>query len=201
MDSLHEQAVFIYEHGDGQIMQEKGPNGRVERTTVLSHKSVFLLAGFALENAIKAFLVYENPHWISNGGLCKNLRSHNLVSLQSQSKFIPNRNRRNRVLQAFEDGLESWARYPCSLTAEGTRDEDSLTLELWLQYLRLIRSYEKRLRELMDEPWKGPHGFSASYRFEGEVGYPPVPTLFEAYGRLSRTRLTSERAINRRQGV
>lgn len=25
----------------------------------------FCSASFALENAIKAFLVYENPHWIS----------------------------------------------------------------------------------------------------------------------------------------
>lgn len=165
------------------------------RTIDLAHKSIFLLAGFALENAIKAFLVYENPQWISNGRLCKNLKSHKLVSLQDQSQRVPYRNRQNLVLKAFEDGLESWARYPCSLTVEDTRDEDTLTLELWLQYSRLIRSYEKRLRELLEESWNGPHGFSASYRFEGEVGYPSVHSTPDAYMRLSRARQVSERAL------
>ena len=44
---------------------------------------------FALENAIKAFLVYENPQWISNGKLGRPLRSHKLIALQKQSKHIP----------------------------------------------------------------------------------------------------------------
>ena len=69
-------------------------------------KSVFLLGGFALENAIKAFLVYENPHWISNGRLSRSLRSHSLTGLQRQSAQIPFKSRYAWVLRGFEEGLK-----------------------------------------------------------------------------------------------
>jgi hypothetical protein len=32
-----------------------------------TNKATFLLCAFALENAIKAFLVYEHPDWVSDG--------------------------------------------------------------------------------------------------------------------------------------
>lgn len=175
MESLHEQALFLYENATGQaLLHHTDGDSRLIRTIDLSHKSVFLLAGFALENAIKAFLVYENPQWISNGRLSAKLRSHDLQKLEQASSLIPCHGRRMRILGAFQDGLESWARYPCSLSMEDTRDEAVLTPELWLSYLRLIRLYEARLRKLMECNWNGPHGFSGRYQFTGH-GHPPVP--------------------------
>ena len=50
-------------------------------------KSIFLLGGFALENAIKAFLVYENPDWVSGGRLSRNLKTHSLTKLQAKAKL------------------------------------------------------------------------------------------------------------------
>lgn len=180
MESLHDQAVFLYENAAGNtMMHQTDADDRLIRTIDLSHKSVFLLAGFALENAIKAFLVYENPQWISNGRLSGNLKSHDLQKLEKQSSLIPHRGRRGQILRAFQDGLESWARYPCSLVMEDTRDEAVLTLSLWLSYRRLIRTYERRLRELMENTWKGPNGFEGKYRFEGH-GHPSVPTNLNA---------------------
>jgi hypothetical protein len=178
MDSLHDQAVFLYGNASGSaVMHQNDGKGQLISTIDLSHKSVFLLAGFALENAIKAFLVYENPQWISNGRLSGNLRSHDLQKLEKQSRLIPHQGRRTQILRAFQDGLESWARYPCSLVMEDTRDEAVLTLPLWLSYRRLIRTYERRLRQLMESPWKGPHGFEGTYHFVGH-GHPPVPAMW-----------------------
>jgi hypothetical protein len=74
-------------------------------------RSVFLLGGFALENAIKAFLVYENPQWVSNGRLSRNLKSHSLTALQSKSELVPYKKRHVSILKAFEGGLDSWFRY------------------------------------------------------------------------------------------
>jgi hypothetical protein len=110
-DNLHEQAVSLYrKRGHGLIIRtsRRGPEAR--RDSI--NRSVFLLAGFALEKALKAFLIYENPEWVSNGKLSRRIRTHSLSDLQRCSKLVPYKKRYRWVLEEFEDGLESWARYP-----------------------------------------------------------------------------------------
>jgi len=144
----------------------------VKRTRNID-KSVFLLGGFALENAIKAFLVYENPHWVSGGRLSKKLQSHVLTDLQQGSKQIPYKNRHIRVLKAFESGLNSWFRYPCALTVETTLNEGRLFDHLWDDYRKVMRAYGKKLTTLLGKGWKGPEGSSfGRWILEGEyLGY------------------------------
>jgi hypothetical protein len=130
------------------------------------NKSVFMLGGFALENAIKAFLVYENPILIAQGTLGRKLRSHSLTSLQKKSTLIPYKNRYLGVLRQFEDGLDSWARYPCGLTADTSKHEGKLQDELWAGYLRLMEAYRKRLRALLSAKlWHGHTDFQGGGHF------------------------------------
>lgn len=165
-DNLHEQAVALRGQWGRSLITFNRLN--VESITWDSvNKSVFLLGGFALENAIKAFLVYENPILISQGTLGRKLRSHSLTSLQKKSTLIPYKNRYLGVLQQFEDGLDSWARYPCGLTADTSKHEAKLQDELWAGYLRLMVAYRKRLRALLSSKlWHGPHGFSGRWTFQ-----------------------------------
>ena len=109
--NLHDQALFL-NCSIGRSMLTRTDQEGDSTTWDGVNKSVFLLGGFALENAIKAFLVYENPQWISNGKLSSQLRSHSLVLLQKKSQQIPYKNRYVSILREFEAGLESWARYP-----------------------------------------------------------------------------------------
>lgn len=147
-------------------MRQSDRNG-VVATWDLVDKSVFLLSGFALENAIKSFLVYENPQWISNGRLARQLRSHSLTSLQRQSTQIPFKNRFIWVLEQFEDGLESWARYPCSLSVESSTYERAMEVELWRGYVRLMRAYGNRMADLLSHEWHGPNEFRGSWTLKG----------------------------------
>ena len=114
-DNLHAQAMRLsrakgqsitqfIDHRDGTRLNWDGIN-----------KATFLLGGFALENAIKAFLVYENPSWISNGSLARPLRSHSLTELQGRASLIPYKTRYLWVLRQFQEGIDSWSRYPCAL--------------------------------------------------------------------------------------
>jgi hypothetical protein len=115
--NLHDQALHLYSRQGQSMLTQTDRQNRVLMSRDGVNKSVFLLGGFALENAIKSFLVYENPDWVQNGTLSRQLRSHSLTSLQKKSAHIPFKNKYRRVLQQFEDGLDSWARYPCSLYA------------------------------------------------------------------------------------
>jgi len=131
------------------------------------NKSVYLLGGFALENAIKSFLVYENPHWISNGSLSRRLRSHSLTSLQKQSALIPFKRQHLIVLQEFEDSIESWARYPCALSVADSMDQRIIRPTLWNGYIKLMSAYGKRLQKMLSGAWNGPHGFYGRWTFRG----------------------------------
>jgi hypothetical protein len=89
-DNLREQAMEIYKDRIGSsIIKKVNASRKIVQQTRGIDKSVFLLSGFALENAIKAFLVYENLTWVSNGRLSGKLKSHSLTGLQKLSKNIP----------------------------------------------------------------------------------------------------------------
>src|SRR5258708_5083972 len=113
-ENLHEHATALYATRDrSSRLMKLGPNKVILQETRGVDKPVFLLGGFALENAIKAFLVYEHPSWISNGRLSRELKSHKLTVLRGRSKLIPYQKSYTHVLEAFESGLDSWFRYPC----------------------------------------------------------------------------------------
>jgi len=138
-------------------------NTKIYRYTV--NRSVYLLGGFALENALKAFLVYENPSWISNGRMSKSLKTHSLIELKSKCVNVPYKTKYNKVLRAFEEGLESWARYPCSLSSEDAFDEGVFSGDLLQKYNILMNAYIKKLKSLLVKEWRGPHGYRCSWRF------------------------------------
>jgi hypothetical protein len=132
-----------------------------------TNKATFLLCAFALENAIKAFLVFEHPAWISDGQLHGEICNHRLVALSRKSNLIPYAKRDTWVLAAFEEGNESWMRYPCSRWASDLQIEPQLHDRLWNAYLRVMRGYGSRLPRLFRSDWKGSHGFSGSWRTSG----------------------------------
>ena len=164
--NLFEQSVVLRGRRGGSHLTRQSVAG-ASITWDDVDRSVFLLGSFALENAIKAFLVYEHPSWISNGKLASGLRSHDLVQLRDTSTLIPYKARYGSVLATFQQGMESWARYPCALSAKTTVELPSMEDELWLRYLRLMSAYGKRLEVLLSKQWRGPHGLGGSYRFHG----------------------------------
>lgn len=155
-DNLHSQAVRTRESASGELLIRIV--GDIRDSWDVTERATILLAAFALENAIKAFLVYENPNWISNGRISKQLKSHNLHQLRSQSALAPNRNRFSGLLKFLDDGIGSWARYPCALSSAETNDLPHLTDQYWNEYRRLMSSYGRKLTTLLGAGWNGPHG-------------------------------------------
>ena len=166
-DNLHAQAVALRNTVGQSLLTFRDIKVRFEESWDATNRSVFLISGFALENALKAFLVYENPGWISNGTLSRKLRSHSLTGLSQLSTLVPYKNRSQSILRGFEDGLESWARYPCSLSKEDAKKEQLLSEKLWKGYEWLVPAYGRKLRNLLSKEWRGPHGFHGSYKIKG----------------------------------
>ncbi|MGY2848552.1 hypothetical protein ACVIWU_001570 [Bradyrhizobium sp. USDA 4509] len=169
-ENLHDQATEMYSRREqSSILTRLNAKQEVIHQMRGVDKPVFLLGGFALENAIKAFLVYENPHWISNGRLSRELKSHKLTVLREQSNLVPYKRSYTHVLEAFESGLDSWFRYPCALTIEDSREGQHLYEHLWQGYIKLMSAFGKKLVTLLDKEWKGPHGSRGQWKVRGET--------------------------------
>lgn len=153
---MHENAHILHSSTHGYVAYSDGNGTKTRRTT---NRSVFLLAAFALENLIKAYLVYENPHYIEGGRLSKQLlNGHGLSKLQKQCKKVPSPKRTRHVFETLEVGINSWARYPCSTSVERESAERTVTPEFWNAYNRVFDLYSRRLEELLSKKWKGAYG-------------------------------------------
>lgn len=167
-DSLHSQAVFLYEQRKyGGVLIRRGPKGS-EKTWDNTNKATYLLCALALENAIKAFLVYEHPEWVSGGYLHREICSHRLVGLSGLSSLIPYQKRDRWVLEAFEEGNESWMRYPCGRRADSVDEERHLQPRLWSGYNRVMRGYGTKLIRLLGKGWQSPEGDWGKWELLGQ---------------------------------
>ncbi|MBO6784166.1 MAG: hypothetical protein JJ899_12970 [Alphaproteobacteria bacterium] len=165
-DNLHTAACSTYDgRGFGSIQETSASS---EKLIDLVEKPAFLLAGFAIENLLKAFLVYENPNWISNGSLAKELRTHSLSRLHAKSALLIRKDGASEILAEFEDGLDSWARYPCALSEARTKEQRPLPPSLWQSYRELMFSCGRQMVSLLEKGWVGPDGFEARFSFEGD---------------------------------
>ncbi|WP_073955771.1 hypothetical protein [Thalassospira sp. TSL5-1] len=163
---LHLQANTIFRQKGRTFIVETDVDSNTHQATDTANRTAFLLAGFAIENVIKSFLVYENPNWIANGQLNKALKDHSLTKLSQKSLLLPWRKKGIGLLEVFEEGLNSWARYPCPLYAEQIKVPRFFTASLWSSYNQQMDRYYIEIAKLLSKHWKGPHQFSGSYHSE-----------------------------------
>ncbi len=154
---LHENAHTLYATRlRSAVIYSDGIRAKQKPTT---NRAVFLLLAFALENLLKAFLIYENPTYIEGGKLSKKLlNGHSLSGLQKACKKIPSPVRTRVVFVVLEVGVNSWARYPCSTAMERETEERAVTPEFWASYNKVFDLYSQRLESLLEKLWKGPYG-------------------------------------------
>lgn len=153
---LHENAKLLHNNDQGSLTQIFHGKAVTRR---ISNRPVFLLAAFALENLLKAYLIYENPNYIEGGRLSRNLlNGHSLSQLQKACRNIPSPKRTRHVFETLEVGVNSWARYPCSTSVTRETEEREVTDAFWLEYNKVFDLYRRRLEALLAKRWIGPYG-------------------------------------------
>jgi hypothetical protein len=161
---MHENSLVLHNAPQGRVGYLREGKWVMRRT---SNRAVFLLAAFAMENLLKAYLIYENPQYIEGGRLSKKLMNgHNLSRLQQECKKIPQPVRTRFIFEALGVGVNSWARYPCSTSAEKESLERAITPEFWAEYNRVFELYSRRLEALLSKRHKGAYGVPMTVRFE-----------------------------------
>lgn len=162
-ESLHGQALSLWRNrGREQLTVTR--DGHSTLTWDMTNKATFLLAAFAMENMIKAFLVYEFPDYVSDGCL-KGITSHDLPALADKSSLVPYKARDRWVFEAFAEGNESWMRYPCGRTADDVQFEQQFSANLWVKYCAMMNLYAVKLKKLLAKGWTGPCGHYGKWTF------------------------------------
>lgn len=153
---MHENAHVLHSAPQGVIMHVTRTKTKARK---ISNRSVFLLAAFAMENLLKAFLIHQHPEYIEGGRLSKELlNGHSLSKLQMKCKNIPSPVRTRHVFETLEVGVNSWARYPCSTSIERESEERAVTPEFWAEYNRIFELYSRKLEMLLSKNWIGAYG-------------------------------------------
>ena len=161
---MHENAHRLHVAPQGLVTYSTGTKSVRRRT---SNRPVFLLAAFAMENLLKAFLVHQHPQYVEGGRLSRDLlNGHDLAKLQSKCKNIPAPKRTRHVFETLGVGVNSWARYPCSTSIERESEERAVTPEFWAEYNRVFELYSRRLEQLLSRRWNGPYGEVSYVTFE-----------------------------------
>lgn len=161
--SLHDQAVTLWRNRGRALTTLKRP-GQPDETWDDTNRATFLLAAFAMENMLKALLIYENPAFVAGGRLTE-VATHDLIKLAARSSLVPYRTRDNWVFEALSEGNLSWARYPCGRDADDVRPEGQFTIDLWLKYCAMMEAYANKLRKLLTRGWTGPYGPHGTWEF------------------------------------
>jgi hypothetical protein len=160
---LHENALELHNLPQGTVTYIT--RARTRRTF---NRPVFPLAAFAMENLLKAFLIYENPKYIEGGKLSRELlNGHGLTQLQKACRNVPAPKRTRRVIETLEVGVNSWARYPCSTSVARESEEREATDAFWDSYSKVFSLYSRRLERLLSKRWTGAYGEVQFVRFEG----------------------------------
>jgi len=142
---MHENAHVLHNSPQGLVSYTTRTGWKTRRT---SNRSVFLLAAFAMENLLKAFLVHQQPTYIEGGRLARELLGgHSLSKLQQKCKNVPSPKRTRHVFETLEAGVNSWVRYPCSTSVEKESEERSATPQFWTEYNRVFGLYSQRLEK------------------------------------------------------
>jgi hypothetical protein len=161
---LHEQATVLFENKRSMIYVTDSNGKQTARST--ANRGLFLLTGFATENMIKAFLIYEYPAFVKDGRLANKIKNHKLGKLWELSSHVPYKKRFSSVAETLSDGLETWARYPCGLFHEQEIRELAMTPELWDAYNKMFNACSVRLEKLLTAGWQNCAGEKMRMRYQ-----------------------------------
>jgi hypothetical protein len=129
-EELEEAAELIW-NSCNKLMSIDGnttKNGKISLKKSSPHaRTYILLAGLALENALKAIIITNAPSLISSGKLDKSLKSHKLDTLVKMIKVVELTDAENRVVKICQDAIPYWGRYPIPLQFYGLQPKEAAT--------------------------------------------------------------------------
>jgi len=127
---------------------------RTETKKVYSmSRPYLLLAGFAIENLMKGFLVACDPSLINKGELNNELKTHKLTSLADKIDGLTLKENEKKFCEVADSAIPYWGRYPVPLAYNQVVPEVGLDDKLRLGFLSLFDRIDKKLYMKICDGW------------------------------------------------
>ena len=155
---LFEAAESLCDAGNDAFSISSDERGIIRRPAY-SRATIFLFA-LSIENLLKGILIAENPSYISNGCLSKEVSGgfHSLVLLNKKIKSTPLNKADVSILKVLESSIPSWGRYPIPKYYKSMALEKVIDKKFRKRVKNIFRKLEKSFYLKLRSGWKGPHG-------------------------------------------
>ncbi len=169
-NGLRVEGTYFSEIVDGQLV----PRSTTRKIYSVS-RSYFLLAGFALENLVKGYLVAVDPTLIHDGKLPKKLREHNLLNLIKKIEGLELDKNEREFCTIAGQAIPYWGRYPIPITFNEVMPEVGLTDDLRQGFLSIYNRIDEILFLKIRDGWDSGVGpktvkiFDARYDSEEDI--------------------------------
>ena len=131
-------------------------------------RSYFLLAGFALENLLKGFIVALDPTLITDGKLNPQLKTHKLTTLVDKIEELELTESELRFCSVAEKAIPYWGRYPVPLSFNNLVPEVGLTAELRNGFLSLFDRLDEKLYMEIRDGWNPGNGAGSDVTWDAK---------------------------------
>lgn len=166
-NDLFEQAADAYRRRGTVALTKLDGDGNVMDRLDGVDRTCFLLGGFALENMLKSILVFDCPELVRAGKIAKRLQSHKLANMFDEVDIGSRKAGDRELLLLFEDGIQSWARYPCALSHDRSNHPTAMSTGIWDAFSDLFGRLDLAARQRMTTGWNGPYGLYGRFTFQG----------------------------------
>jgi hypothetical protein len=116
-------------------------------------RAYVLLAGFALENSLKAQLIVEQPTLITDAKLHKPLKTHSLISLMDRIKKLAFSQPERAIAGICESAIPYWGRYPVPLKYAEVENEYRVNVQFHAKFVALNGRVRKAVYDAIKDGW------------------------------------------------
>lgn len=124
---LQEAAAFLWEQREErlEVSLVHDESSHLPQKQFATPRAYALLAGFALENSLKAQLILEDPRLITSASLDNTLKSHRLSDLMRRVRSLTFTSNEFTIATILESAIPYWGRYPVPLNHKALQSDPS----------------------------------------------------------------------------
>ncbi|NID11346.1 hypothetical protein [Fibrivirga algicola] len=127
----------------------------------LYSRTYFLLMGLAIENLFKGLLISENPEYVKDGIIHRDISSgHNILFLSEKVKSLVFSNEEEEICKVLSDVIPYWGKYPIPKNFKQLKSEVFMSEDWFSKLLNLYDKLEIQLYILNYDGIKGPNGIN-----------------------------------------
>ncbi len=143
------------DRNQGMRLETTGQRERPTTSTKTSAhaRSYILLAGLALENALKALLVAGDPALVNAGVLAASLKSHKLTELAAKIPGAGITGEETQILETCQEAIPYWGRYPIPLSYRGVSPAAAASAAFRDVFNQLHRRLCQAVHEQIRDGW------------------------------------------------